>query len=166
MNDTMNWVEADLSKPLLGHFQAGAFDVGDIVEISRSLGSPHDLHIVSLFLQNFLTITLIFYRSRWSKEGRFRYHLVTWRQISFPLSETTSLMVNKNSDVFVTLSDYQLKICNIVNILVYRSGLQGEDQAVHQLHRGRAACPRQHVFQSYKSQTGFEGIHLRGGSGV
>lgn len=91
----MNWVEADLSKPLLGHFQAGAFDVGDIVEISRSLGSPHDLHIVSLFLQNVLTITLIFYRSRWSKEDRFRYHLVTWRQISFPLSETTSLMVKK-----------------------------------------------------------------------
>ena len=165
MNDTMNWVEADLSKPLLGHFQAGAFDVGDIVEISRSLGSPHDLHIVSLFLQNVLTITLIFYRSRWSKEDRFRYHLVTWRQISFPLSETTSPMVKK-SNVFVTLSNYQLKICNIVNILVYRPGLEGEDQAVHQLHRGRAACRRQHVFQSYKSQTGFEGIHLRGGSGV
>ena len=83
-----------------------------------------------------------------------------------PLVRNNVTHGKKNSDVFVTLSDYQLKICNIVNILVYRSGLQGEDQAVHQLHRGRAACPRQHVFQSYKSQTGFEGIHLRGGSGV
>ena len=49
LNDTMNWVEAALSKPLISHLEAGVFEPGDIVEISKSLGSPHDLHIVSLF---------------------------------------------------------------------------------------------------------------------
>ena len=53
LNDSSAWVEARISKTLEGHINAGSFEVGHIVEIANSLGSPRDLHIVSWLMVSF-----------------------------------------------------------------------------------------------------------------
>ena len=52
LNDSRGWVQAQVSKTLQGHIEAGSFEVGHIVEVASSLGSPRDLHIVSCFICN------------------------------------------------------------------------------------------------------------------
>ena len=49
LNDSEAWIHAEVSKMLEGHIESGAFEVGHVVEIVTSLGSPRDLHIVSYF---------------------------------------------------------------------------------------------------------------------
>ena len=47
LHDSVAWVEAQVSKTVQGHIDAGSFEVGQVVEVALSLGSPRDLHIVS-----------------------------------------------------------------------------------------------------------------------
>ena len=49
LNDNEAWIQAQVSQMLEGHIEGGAFEVGHVVEVVTSLGSPRDLHIVSYF---------------------------------------------------------------------------------------------------------------------
>ena len=48
LNDTHAWVQAQVTTTLQGHINDGSFEVGHVVEVVKSLGDPHDLHIVSV----------------------------------------------------------------------------------------------------------------------
>ena len=37
-----------MSKTLQGHFDAGVYEVGQVVEVAKTVGSPKDFHLVSL----------------------------------------------------------------------------------------------------------------------
>ena len=47
LHDSVNWVKSKVSRVVEAYFESGAYEVGDIVDVLKTLGSSADLLIVS-----------------------------------------------------------------------------------------------------------------------
>ena len=48
LHDSVHWVKAKVSKVVEGYFKSGLYEVGDIVDVVKSIGAAADLLIVSV----------------------------------------------------------------------------------------------------------------------